>query len=739
MKKIWDIHGGIHPRENKHQSTGDKIDDIPLPSALVIPLDQHIGAMAQPRVDVGDKVLKGQCIAEAQGFVSANVHASSSGEVIAIENRAVAHPSGMETLCVVIRPDGNDQWTELKACDDPFSLDKTALLHKIRSAGIAGMGGAGFPTSVKLSTGPDRNIDTLILNGTECEPYITADDMLMREYAEEVVEGALLLAHILDQPEAIIIGIEDNKPEAIHAMEAAVAAKHREALRVVSFPTKYPSGGEKQLIQIVTGKEVASGELPADQGIVVQNVGSARAAYRAARWGEPLIERVTTVVGKTLQEERNIRVRIGTPIAHLLKHHGYTPSSTQDNSPSLIAQLLGSGETRLAKPQHRIIVGGPMMGFTIDTIDVPVVKTTNCILAPTEQELPLPSPAQACIRCGMCSEACPASLLPQQLYWYARAEEFDKLEAHNLFDCIECGACSYVCPSQIPLVQYYRASKGTIRHMAAEREKADRSRERFEHRKARLEKAEAEKEAKRLARKQAAEEAKKLAAQKKAAQAQQETGAQESTSPPSNSQASSGDDLVAAAVARAQAKAADPAQQKAKLERALSSAQSRLQRAQTAVTDNEDDAQASKLAARVKQAEQKANDAQRRLDEFLNLPQNLNFPQKPVPTPSTAPVATAPKTPTEADSTPEPSVKQSTKQPSAAEATIAKAQEKAAALASMSDAEKNAAQKIALMSRLDKAKQRLEKAEVENSEHIDAYRSSVEKLEKKLADLSETP
>ncbi|MFT7561225.1 MAG: electron transport complex protein RnfC, partial [Flavobacteriales bacterium] len=482
MRQVWDIHGGIHPPENKEQSTHDPIGRIVLPEEFTLALSQHIGAPAEAIVAVGDKVLKGQKIADAQGYVSVALHAPSSGEVMAIEERDIAHSSELPAPCIVIKPDGHDTWIEHQGLDDYTSVSNKVLLDIIRDAGIAGMGGAGFPSAVKLNPRADLNIDTVILNGTECEPYITADDMLMRERANEVVHGAEILAYILGYPKNVIIGIEDNKPEAIAAIQAAA---ENSLVEIISFPTKYPSGGEKQLIQILTGKEVPQGEIPANIGIVVQNVGTAAAIYKAVCLGEPLISRVTTVVGETLAQQRNIDVLIGTPLAHVLKEHGFKDEASE-----------------------RLIIGGPMMGFSVPHAHVPIVKTTNCVLAPTREELPPAPRAQACIRCGMCATVCPASLLPQQLFWFSQSEDFDKLRSHNLADCIECGACSFVCPSNIPLVQYYRASKGSIRQLDEEKQKSDRSRERFEFRKARIEKAEAEKDAKRLARKKAAELAK---------------------------------------------------------------------------------------------------------------------------------------------------------------------------------------------------------------------------------------
>ena len=485
MRRIYDFHGGIHPPEHKDPSVQSPIADAGIPAELVIPLLQHVGAPARPLVGVGDQVLKGQMIAEPGGFVSAALHAPTSGTIIAIEDRVVPHPSGHAAPCIVLASDGRDEWIEHGVTADYTTLDRAALLDRIRSAGIAGLGGAGFPSAVKLGVKADVTIDTLILNGTECEPYITADDMLMRERAAKVVEGAKILRHLI-QPGETLIGIEDNKPESLAAVREAARDT---GIEVVSFPTKYPSGGEKQLIEILTGKQVPSGGLPADVGVICQNVGTAAAVRDAVLLGRPLISRVTTVTGEAVGKPQNFEVLIGTPVSYLLEKAGYRPA---DNG--------------------RLIMGGPMMGFTLPQPDVPVVKTTNCILAPSAAELPLPPPPQACIRCGMCAQVCPASLLPQQLFWFAQGKEVEKLESHNLFDCIECGACSWVCPSSIPLVQYYRASKAEILQLRREHARAEHSRERFEARQERIAREEAEKAAKRAARKQAAEERAKGAA-----------------------------------------------------------------------------------------------------------------------------------------------------------------------------------------------------------------------------------
>lgn len=491
MRKVWDFHGGIHPPENKTQSLQRELEDAPLPDHLILPLNMHIGAPARPIVEVGDKVHAGQMVAESAGGFSAAVHASTSGEIVAIEDRPIAHPSGLRAPCIVIATDGQDSWIDADPLSDFRQVEPARLVELLAQSGLAGMGGAGFPTTVKLQ--PRNPITTLIINGTECEPYITADHELMRSNAENIVRGAELLAYILGEPDEILIGIEDNKPDAIEIM---IAAAENSRAEIVTFPTKYPSGGEKQLIEILTGKQVPSGGLPADLGIVMQNVGTAAAAWEAIVLGRPLTARVTTLVGNNLNTMGNFRVRIGTPVVELLKQ-------------------VGTKSTELS----RVIMGGPMMGFSLPDLNVPVTKITNCLIVPDLSELPEPPPAQPCIRCGNCAEACPASLLPQQLFWFAQSENTADLKAHNLFDCIECGACSYVCPSNIPLVQYYRASKGMIREAEWEKITSDRARERFEARQVRLAREVEERKAKR--------EARAAAAKAKAA----EKAAQESTEP----------------------------------------------------------------------------------------------------------------------------------------------------------------------------------------------------------------
>ena len=479
--KVWDIPGGIHPAEHKALSNRTPIQPAPLPKQLIVPLAQHLGAPAEPCVQLGERVLKGQKIADAAGLISAPVHAPTSGVVSFIGPQPYPHVSGLPGTAIVIDSDGLEQWTELHPQPHYRSVEPAALLEIIRQAGISGLGGAGFPAAVKLGARTTQKIHTLIINGTECEPYITADDLLMREQAEQLVAGIEILAYLVE-PEAILIGIEDNKPEAIAAVRAAVGER---PFTIKVFPTKYPSGGEKQLIQILTGEEVPSGGLPADIGMLCQNVGTCVAIHDAVLLGKPLISRITTLTGEALARPMNVEALIGTPVRELLEFAGLNP-----------ARLV------------RLLMGGPMMGFTLPSLDVPLIKTTNCLLAVTAAELPPPPPALPCIRCGECAEACPASLLPQQLHFFALGHEHAQLRAHNLFDCIECGACAYVCPSSIPLVQYYRAAKAEIRELELKQQKADHSKQRFELRQERLRRAEEHKEAERKARAEKAARAK---------------------------------------------------------------------------------------------------------------------------------------------------------------------------------------------------------------------------------------
>ncbi|MGL4725220.1 MAG: electron transport complex subunit RsxC [Scandinavium sp.] len=461
--KIWDFNGGIHPPEMKTQSNGTPLRQVPLAQRYVIPLKQHIGSEGELSVAVGDRVLRGQPLTRGWGRMLP-VHAPTSGTVVAIAPHSTAHPSALAEMSVIIEADGEDIWIERDGWSDWQQKSHEALIERIHDFGVAGLGGAGFPTGTKLRGGGDK-IDTLIINAAECEPYITADDRLMQDCAAQTIEGVRILAHIL-QPKQVLIGIEDNKPQAISMMRAVLAGTHGISLRVI--PTKYPSGGAKQLTQILTGKQVPHGGRSSDIGVLMQNVGTAFAVKRAVIDGEPLTERVVTLTGEAVSRPGNVWARLGTPVRHLLEDAGFC-----------------------ASPDQMVIMGGPLMGFTLPWLDVPVVKITNCLLAPSANEIGEAQEEKGCIRCSACADSCPADLLPQQLYWFSKGQQHDKATAHNLADCIECGACAWVCPSNIPLVQYFRQEKAEISAIRQEEKRAAEAKARFEARQERLEREKA--------------------------------------------------------------------------------------------------------------------------------------------------------------------------------------------------------------------------------------------------------
>ena len=463
--------GGLTLVAHKHLSTGSAISTMPQVKEYVIPLQQHIGAMSQVLVHPGDRVLKGQMIARPSAPVSAAIHSPVSGTVKDIVEHEVPHPSGLRDLCVLIENDFKDEWVERVPLADGYYNSTTSQVRKVvRDAGIVGLGGATFPAAVKQT---EVGLRTLILNGVECEPYITCDDVLMREYAAQVLSGADIIGHIIKARECII-AIEDNKPEAIKAMQAVIEEDGTGFFRIQVIPTIYPSGGEKQLIKIVTGKEVPKDRYPAELDVLCHNVATAYAVHKAIYDGEPLISRIATITGHGVEQPQNIEVLIGTPMSACIEHCG----GYKDNCDELI-------------------MGGPMMGFSIGDDELPVVKATNCLLVTAKEEAPASKQHHMpCIRCGHCVEVCPARLLPQQLYWYASSRNIDRLIEHNIFDCIECGCCAYVCPSDIPLVQYYRFAKTTIWQQERERKHSDIARERHEAHQARLEKQKLEREEK---------------------------------------------------------------------------------------------------------------------------------------------------------------------------------------------------------------------------------------------------
>ncbi len=482
LMNLFKFKGGVKPPTNKTQSVSLPIAVAPLPSRLVVPLHQSIGGTPRPVVQAGDKVLKGQLIGEADGWISAAVHAPTSGTVLEVAMHVQPHPSGLDALCVVIEPDGRDEWITHGPLDYS-AMTPEAVREHLQQAGVVGLGGAVFPTHGKLTPAKTVPMDELVINGAECEPFITCDDLLMRERAEEVVRGIGIFRDLL-QPKKVLIGIEDNKPEAAAAMRAAVDALN-EPFLVVPVPTLYPAGGAKQLIRVLTGKEVPASKRSTDLGVQCFNVATAYTAWRAIAHGEPVVSRLVTITGN-VHAPRNFEVLIGTPMDELL---------------------------RLAQPHpdtDGIIMGGPMMGFLVPDMRVPVVKATNCLIAHDDRLFPPKPPEMPCIRCGSCAEVCPHELQPFEMYWFSRAKNFGKTQEYHIFDCIECGCCSFVCPSRIPLVQYFRFAKSEIWAREREKNAADSAKARFEFKQLREEREKAEK-AEKLAKAAAAQAAKKAA------------------------------------------------------------------------------------------------------------------------------------------------------------------------------------------------------------------------------------
>lgn len=526
LSKLFKFYGGVKPPSNKTLSNQSPIRSAPLPSRLVVPLHQSIGGMPRPIVQAGERVLKGQKIGDADGWISAAVHAPTSGTVLEVAMHVRPHVSGLESLCVVIEPDGKDEWISHGAADYA-AMTPSDICQYLQEFGIVGLGGAGFPTHGKLTATPSVPMAELIINAAECEPYITCDDLLMRERADDIVRGIAIFRDML-KPTQVIIGIEDNKPEAIAAMRAAVD-RQNEAFSVVPVPTLYPAGGAKQLIRVLTGKEVPGAmRSTADMGVQVFNVGTAYAAWRAIGHGEPLISRVVTLTGN-VRHAGNMEALIGTPMRELLQHAEPNPDT------------------------DGIIMGGPMMGFLVPNDSAPIVKTSNCLIAHSERLFPPKAPEMPCIRCGSCARACPHELQPFELYWHARAKDFGKTQQYHIFDCIECGCCSFVCPSRIPLVQYFRFAKSEIWAREKEKKAADEAKQRFEFKQFREEREKAEK-AEKLAKAAAAQAAKK-AAEAAAAAAGNETAAPASSEKSGNLAVDPVQDAKKAAIAAAMARA----------------------------------------------------------------------------------------------------------------------------------------------------------------------------------------
>uniref|UniRef100_UPI0004748426 electron transport complex subunit RsxC n=1 Tax=Moritella dasanensis TaxID=428031 RepID=UPI0004748426 len=530
--KLWRYLGGVHPQENKTQSTSLAITTASIPKHLIIPVKQHIGQGGQIIVAAGDRVLKGQPLTASDSFMAVPVHAPTSGTIEHIAQYPSTQPSAAPEIAIKLVCDQEDQAVPAQPALDYKQLSTAELQQYISQAGVAGMGGAGFPTAVKLN---DRQpIEFLLINAAECEPYITSDDVLMRERADDIIQGIEILRHMI-KPALCVIGIEDNKPDAAQSLEAAIKKlKLSDDIVVHKVPTKYPNGGEKQLIKMLTGKEISKGQIPAQSGIVMQNVGTIYAVKQAIIDRQPLLSRIVTLTGKAFPQPRNVQALIGTPIKALLDE-------------------FDCNENQAAA----IIYGGPMMGFTLPHAQFSLTKTGNCILTPVKDEIPQVREADACIRCGECAEVCPVDLLPQQLHWYSQAKDVKKLADYNLMDCIECGACSYVCPSQIPLVHQYRIAKVEVRESDAELAAAAIAKERFEKRNERLalEKAQREQRQKDAAEKRRAT-AKALTGEdpvKAAMERIQKAKAAEQA--PSDGQSNKGS-AVADAIARAKAKKA---------------------------------------------------------------------------------------------------------------------------------------------------------------------------------------
>ncbi|WP_306390297.1 electron transport complex subunit RsxC [Methylophilus aquaticus] len=514
LNGIFKFHGGVHPPGNKSSSTQAPIADVTLPALLTLPLRQHVGHLPKVKIQVGEHVLKGQLLAEAEGAVSAAIHAPTSGTIVAIEEAVIPHPSSLPDYCIRLQPDGKDAWVAHTG-QDWRNTERSALIQSLTGSGIVGMGGATFPTQIKLRTDGKSNIHTLVINAAECEPYISCDDMLMRERADGIVQGVLIAQHLMSA-EKVVIGIEDNKPLAIAAMQEAV--KNTD-IQVKIVPTLYPSGDARRLVYLLLGQEIAHDKRSTQEGIQVFNVATMLALHRYFDHGEPSISRIVTITGNVAQPQ-NFEVLFGTPVSHLLAAAGGVGTDTS-----------------------HYIMGGPMMGFDLPDANVPVTKASNCIIAASPGLFPSAPPAMPCIRCTRCADACPVSLQPQELYWFAKSDNFEKARDYDLFDCIECGACSYVCPSHIPLVQYYRYAKSEIIATDKAKEAADLARERNEARLARIEREKQERAQKHAERAQGA----KKAAEKMVAAADSDQAQTGATADEAKKAA------IAAAIARAKA------------------------------------------------------------------------------------------------------------------------------------------------------------------------------------------
>jgi electron transport complex protein RnfC len=455
------FRGGVHTDEHKTTTAALPItSNFPLPKKLYIPLQQHVGKPAEPIIKVGEKVLKGQLLAYSQGLISAPVHAPSSGVILDVDDYPAPHPSALPIRTIVLETDGKDEWIEIQPVADPFQLTPEDISLRVGAAGIVGLGGATFPTAVKLNMGRENHVDTLIINGSECEPYLCCDDRLMQESAEQIIDGVRLMLHGM-RTEKAVVAIEDNKPEAYLAMQAA--ARSYLAIEVIQIPTRYPMGWDRQLIRYVTGKEVPVGCRSSEIGVTIHNVGTAFAVHKAIRHGQPLLSRVITVSGGAVKRPMNVEVPFGT----------------------LISELFSFCEVNVEETA-RIIMGGPMMGDSLPNTGLPTVKATSGILALTQSELKN-TEEQPCIRCAGCVSVCPAGLRPLDMANNIRINQLDAAVDLGLKDCISCGCCSYICPSNIPLVQYFKYASGEVMARQQAQHKSEQTKRLMDARNARME------------------------------------------------------------------------------------------------------------------------------------------------------------------------------------------------------------------------------------------------------------
>lgn len=468
------LRGGIHAEEHKVETSSLPIaTNFPLPKKLYIPVQQHVGKPAEPLVKVADKVLKGQLLAYSQGTISAPVHAPSSGTVIDVMDYPAPHPSALPIRTIIIETDGMDKWIESIIHTDPFQLEPDEICLRVGAAGVVGLGGAVFPSAVKLNLGRKNKIHTLLINAGECEPYLTCDDRLMQERASDIVAGINLMLRGMDAPKAMI-GIEDNKPAAYLAMQKACSAYSN--INIVQVPTRYPMGWDRQMLRYLTGWEIPADGRATDIGVVIHNVATAYAVFRAVCLSQPLISRVVTVAGGAVGKPQNVEVLIGTLISEVLTF------CEADND-------------KIA----RLVMGGPMMGDALPRNDVPVVKACSGILALNNADIQVPD-VKPCIRCSSCVTACPVGLLPLEMASRIRANHLDAAVDLGLKDCINCGSCSYVCPSNIPLVHYFKYASGELYKRQQIEHKSEQTKRLIEDRNERMERIrlEAEAEARRV-------------------------------------------------------------------------------------------------------------------------------------------------------------------------------------------------------------------------------------------------